>query len=148
MDLTCYTEEWYFAMTKDYPDERLLVNPVPPVDLENDTPGPIELTDELNAKLFFNIDETPVLEAKFNGSGPVYKITRNGEIHILNTWSFTDLSGATWLLPKWLALDEPQGKFQGFKNEIPGEFIYYIEYHGTTNENGRKHNITVFRKLQ
>lgn len=106
---------------------------------EKDLSKPIELSQEDKDRLFFDFDKIPDLIAAFIGPGQTY--TWQG--HTIKTWQFKDMNGLTWLIPQWAVLEQPQGNFKGFTEEIPGEYKYYIKYNGKKEG---KHDVAIFRR--
>lgn len=112
---------------------------------QNETP--LELTQEIIDKQFYDFEKMGDLIGKFEGPGPVFQMTLKEKRVPIDTWRFKMPDGKTWLLPQWQSLDEPQGNFKGFKNETAGEWSYIIQYISKEQlANGIRHNIKVFRR--
>lgn len=143
MDLTYYTEEKYAAMNQDLPPEPASETPVPEKKEEAKV-----LTAEENERLFFDFEENKIFIGKFEGPGDPYTVNAaGGEQAKIETWAFTDLNGLSWCIPRWLMLDVPQGPFQGLSREVPGTYVYYIEYvEMIRTANGNRHILKIFRK--
>ncbi len=148
-DYSTYFEELYEAAIKNLaPIEQ---DPLPGENEKTEIPVPdeikpgelVNLTQEIIDTHFYDFEKLHDFVGIFQGDGQSY-IVPGGHI---NTWSFKDVNAMTWLIPKWSAMDEPQGNFSGFSKEIPGEWTYIICYSGNEKtENGIKHNIKIFRK--
>lgn len=137
MDLSCYFDEQYAALVKDIPVQ----NNLSPVDSKKEE----NTSDDNLESVLHDFEIEKVFIGKFNGPGR----DLNYNDKKIATWSFTDMAGKTWLIPRWLIMDVPQGTFRGFSKELPSDnFIYYLEYleFVPTKNNGGTHNIKIFRK--
>jgi len=135
MDYTCYFEEQFNARYKG--ENNLNVS----TELTENLPT---LTDEENAQMFHDFEDNKIFIGTFTGPGQTYLVAGDKQ---MKTWAFKDENDSPWLIPQWLTLDAPQGSFEGFSKEIPGKYIYQIEYIDLIQvSNGHRHNVTVFRK--
>jgi len=136
MDLSCYIDDVYDQAVKGHDGENI------PVTEEKNVLMP--LTQEEIDRAFFNFDQHPQFIGKFEGAGQEYSLNNN----VIRTWRFKDENGLDWLIPQWHTMDEPQGSFEGFSKETPGQFNYFIHYLGKKDAAGGKgkHSLRIFRK--
>jgi hypothetical protein len=94
--------------------------------------------------LFWDFDKFPVFIGVFNGHGETVPF----ENVKIDSWSFTDLTGRKWLIPKWKALNISTNSFLGFASEEPGPDIFHIHYKEfkRLENGGTQHIIEVFKK--
>lgn len=135
MDFTPWLSEEFNKLVEEHKKK----NPSAEIPLEQ-IPSGNNYLDQVH-----DFSKDPELEAIFNGPGQELQM----EAFKIPTWSFTS-SGSSEnkkniLIPQWKVLSAAQGKFTGFQNEKPGEWIYILIYEGYDEPNDN-HQIKIFRK--